>query len=151
MLVGRSHTKIQTINANVIFDSHFKMNKNETTVELSRQQTLRTEARIGLIKYVLALVAGLVAIKLILDGLQPLVVGQSPEAITALAAVIREFHLGSVLGYLWGAGATAAWTIERKGKKRAIQKKSEYQSMVESGEPNRSSSGLTPTGDTPAA
>lgn len=142
---------MRSVNANVIIDRHTKMNKNELTVELSRQQTLRTEARIGLTKYVLALGAGLVAIKLILDGLQPLVVGQSPEAITALAAVIREFHLGSALGYLWGAGATAAWTIERKGKKRAIQKKSEYQGMVESGEPNRSSSGLTPTGDTPAA
>lgn len=42
-----------------------------------------------------------------------------------------------------------AWYIERRGKKRAIEKKEYYQKIVESSDSYRSSSCLTKQGDTP--
>jgi hypothetical protein len=44
---------------------------------------------------------------------------------------------------------TLAWKRERNQKKRAIREKSRYQKLVEGADPNRSSSGLTDTGETP--
>lgn len=42
-----------------------------------------------------------------------------------------------------------AWYLERRGKKRAIERKEHYQKIVESSDTYRSSSCLTKQGDTP--
>lgn len=51
-------------------------------------------------------------------GLAPLLDGKNAESIGAVAKVIQALHLGSVLGYGWGAIATGAWVVERNRKKK---------------------------------
>ncbi len=67
--------------------------------------------------------------------------------LNAFATIADKFKLGSTLGYLWGGFASAAWALERRGKKRAIQLKGRYQAEVEKGETNRTSSGLNHRGE----
>lgn len=86
----------------------------------------------------------------IFAGLGVLLNERSPEAIKAIAEVVKATDLGSILGYVWGGAMTTMYGFERRGKKRAIREKSKYQKEVEAGEPNRTSSGLTPTGETPS-
>ncbi len=85
------------------------------------------------------------AAKFVMEGLQQIVLGQ-PESISALAKVAEAMHLGTLSGYLVAGGVGVAWNMERKGKKRAIQRHAALKNKYEPGE---SSSGLTETGDTP--
>ncbi|UGA37810.1 hypothetical protein JOS77_28320 [Chromobacterium haemolyticum] len=91
----------------------------------------------------------LLAIWLVLSGLEPLISGKSAQDLKALAEIVSAMQLHTIVGYALAAVTTTAWYYERSGKKRAIEMKSFYQQKLEGGEPNRSSSGLTPTGETP--
>lgn len=125
------------------------MNKNELDFEKARIGAGKFQQILGLIGLAMWLGTGLLAIYLILQGLEPIIRGNSPEAIGALTKLVEALKLGSVLGYVWGGLATGAWLWERKGKHRAIGKKSEYQKAAESGEPNQTGSGLDKIGGTP--
>jgi len=125
------------------------MNKNELTLSLKKQSVKALELWLGLIKHALSVAGGVLAIWLIFEGLEPILAGRDAAAISAFARVIDSLKLGSSLGYLWGAGATGFYLLERSGKKRAIKKKSALQKQLEEGEPNRTSCHLTETGNTP--
>lgn len=125
------------------------MNKNELLFEQARIQARKFELLVGLGAHLGTLAALVLCVWLVFEGLRPLVQGQSPEAIAAFANVVEALKLGFTAGYAWGAVATGAWWLERKGKKRAISEKSRYQKVVERDDPERSSSGLTETGETP--
>ncbi|WP_159098116.1 hypothetical protein [Parazoarcus communis] len=125
------------------------MNKNELAFEQAKLAARKFELSIGFASH-LAIIFGILGcVWLVFEGLRPLVQGQSAESITALASVVQALELGSVAGYAWGAVATGAWWLERKGKLRAISQKSRYQKEVEASDPDRTSSGLTETGATP--
>lgn len=93
---------------------------------------------------------------LVKDGIVQ-VVDKSPEQIDALTALVREFIglFTSKNVHLWGGWPVAgiffvAWKMERHGKKRAIEKLGQCREALEAGDiGGRSSSGLSPTGDTP--
>lgn len=125
------------------------MNKNELEFAKAQLGAAKVDAIIKLIRHVVSALALLVGLWITFDGLHKVIAGQSPDGITAFAKVIDALKLGSIFGYLWGAGASVAWLHERRGKKRAISKKSKYQQIVESSDSYRSTSGLTETGDTP--
>lgn len=125
------------------------MNKHEVELEKARLEARRFQGWIGLAAHTITVFGGVAVVYFIFDGLRPLIVGQSPEAIAALAKVVEAVNPATYSGYLFGAVATGAWWLERKGKKRAIQRKSDFQKELEAGDKNRTSSGLTPTGDTP--
>jgi hypothetical protein len=126
------------------------MNKNELEYAKAQFIAQKTAGIFVTVRHLFSVIAVLIAIWLVFDGLHKVIGDKKPDSIVAIAKVIEAVHLGSILGYLWGAGATAAWYRERKGKKRAIVQKSRYQKKAEEGEPNRTSSKLTETGETPS-
>lgn len=125
------------------------MNKNELTLHMKKQSVRSLEICIGFAKHLVSAGAWVLAIWIIFEALK-MIVNQSPSSIAALATVIDSLKIGSILGYVWGIGATGLYTIERLGKKRAIRKKAQLQKQLEQMEPNRTSSNLTSTGGTPA-
>jgi len=85
---------------------------------------------------------------LIFLGLKPFLTA-SPDVIDAMARVIEKLNFSNTTGYMLSGGMGIGWYAERKGKKRAIRKKGEFQKMIEKDDKYRSSSGLTEFGDTP--
>jgi hypothetical protein len=124
------------------------MDKREFEVTKVIAITKVVEAFFNLLK--LALVCGtlLFAIKLILDGIKP-IIGQKASQIEALAKFVETFKIGSIFAYSLTGVFGCAWFAERKGKQRAIKLKAHYQALAEQNDPNRTSSGLTKLGHTP--
>lgn len=134
-----------------IMDSNKRLVDSEE-IELARfriyQNAKKFELVVGVVKNVVngLLVAG--CIYIIMHELR-LWATQSPEAISSLAKVIEAFKLDSITAYIVTGAACIGWGMERKGKKRAISDKAYYQRIAEKDDAYRSTSGLTPEGDTP--
>lgn len=90
----------------------------------------------------------LVAIWFIMAGLIE-IAAKAPEQINALSSVVAAMRLYDLLPWSISCITGVALVYERRGKKRAIKKASKLQKLVEANDPNRTSSGLTETGDTP--
>lgn len=73
----------------------------------------------------------------------------APGSIRALAVFVRDWKLTEIVLVLGNVAWYGLYRKERRGKKRAIVRKSEYQKIAEASDPQRSTSGLTSTGDTP--
>jgi len=125
------------------------MNKNELEFEKARLSAEKFSEVTRLARHAFSVGALVGALYVIMRGLEGIVALQGPEGISAVASIIQAFDLGSVLGYVWGGGATLAWRMERNGKKRIISEKSRLQKKVEGADAYRSSSGLTDRGETP--
>lgn len=126
------------------------VNKNELEYHKARANAERFGHIIQLVSRLMLGLIVLAGIWVFFDGLAKVLTGQSPEGISAFAKVIEALELGSIIGYLWGAGASAAWYRERRGKQRIIQEKSRLQRQAEDGDPYRTTSGLTEIGGSPA-
>ena len=74
---------------------------------------------------------------------------QNPDAIDALATFASKCKLPLLLSGAANLILGTAVTMERNGKKRAIREKGTYQKKYESSISDRTTSGLTPTGNTP--
>lgn len=122
--------------------------QNDIEIEKIKALTERFHEICGIIKHLLSVGGVLCAIKLIFSGLAPFL-SSSPEVISAIALVIEKINFSNITGYLLAGGTGTGWYIERKGKKRAIKQKGEYQRRAEGNDKYRSSSGLTTQGDTP--
>lgn len=125
------------------------MLKGEFALASQQVSVRKLELSLAFGKHALSSCTILGCFGIMLWGLQPLIVGQSPDHINALARVIEAFHMGSLYGYCWGGVMTALYTLERRGKKRITKEKSEIQAELERHDSYRSSSGLTSSGDTP--
>lgn len=88
------------------------------------------------------------AVGLMMSGLQMIVLSQ-PENIDALGRFVEKIRMGEALGYAIAGVMGLAYYRERKGKKRAIEIKGCMQRELESNDPERSTSGLSPQGDCP--
>ncbi|MEW6219735.1 MAG: hypothetical protein AB1634_09425 [Thermodesulfobacteriota bacterium] len=100
------------------------------------------------VKHIITVIGVLVALHIAFEGIRPFLESR-PEIIDALARLAGKVNVGNITGYVIGAISGGAWYLERRGKKRAIARKGQYQRRAEAGDIHRSSSGLTPTGDTP--
>ncbi len=124
------------------------MNKNELEAHLitTRAQTLdtamATTARIATGLFVF------LSISALMEGLQE-IVSAEPEAINALAKVIKNLNVNGMLGTFVGLLGTGGWFYERKGKQRAIRKLADCRRDTEKNDPDRSSSNLDHNGHTP--
>lgn len=125
------------------------MDKNELEYARIRAGADRYRETVQLIKFFIGCLACAASIWLIFEGLSKVIGNQDADGITAFAKVIEALKIGSILGYIFGAGAVAAWKVERTAKKRAIREKSRYQKLAEKADVNRTTSGLSETGDTP--
>jgi hypothetical protein len=125
------------------------MNKNELEYRKALISAERLGTIFGTLRHALSVLGALVALWLIFDGLEKVIGDKSPDGISAFAKVVEALNIGSIIGYLWGAGASVAWYRERKGKQRIIREKSSLQKTLEKDDPYRPSSGLTDVGGTP--
>lgn len=125
------------------------MNKNEYNLESKRLDVEKLKYYVKLGTHIITALSWVGAVWLIFKGMEPILKGLDADQIGAVARVFEALNLGSMSGYIWGAVATVAYHIEKKGKKRAITKKAEYQQIVESFDVNRTSSGLSKTGESP--
>lgn len=114
-----------------------------------REGGFQFRQKMELIKHGLSCATFLAGLWLIFSGLAKIIDKQDPDGLSALARVVEAIHIGSILGYVFGIGAVAAWRLERTGKKRAIREKSRYQKLAEKNDLGRSTSGLNDTGDDP--
>ncbi|WP_156485864.1 MotA/TolQ/ExbB proton channel family protein [Crenobacter luteus] len=72
-----------------------------------------------------------------------------PDSISALAAVVKEFSIASIVQWIVALSA-GGWAIrERKGRVRAIERAGRLEKKLEAKDPYNSRSGLTATGATP--
>ena len=126
------------------------MEKKELEYAKMNLAAERFNTIIELIKYFIKYGSFLVALWLIFEGLEKILVGQNADGITAIAKVVEALKIGSIIGYVFGLGATVSWNKERIGKIRAIKEKNKYQKIAEQSQPNRTSSGLNEDGSTPA-
>lgn len=93
----------------------------------------------------LAIVA---SVYLIIKGLDEIVLSK-PDHINALSRLVESFRLGEGLLAVIAAVSGVGWYRERKGKKRMTELKGKYQKQLESGDPERSTSGLLLNGNSP--
>lgn len=85
---------------------------------------------------------------LIIDGLKS-IAASAPGQIGALVKLVEALKLSEVIPWCVSGLCGSVWLLERKGKKRAIREKSRLQRIVEANDPDRTTCGLTETGDTP--
>lgn len=102
----------------------------------------------GLVKTGLSAASALGCVWLIVDALKSIVLA-NPASITALAKVVENFHLSSIIWALVGLAGVGYGVLERRGKKRLLAGYANGRRRAESGDPYRASSGLTESGDTP--
>lgn len=125
------------------------MGDNDLKLHLAELGARRFSEKIDLAKHALTLIAGVVSVWVVFDGLHRVLFGQGANEIAAFARVIEAINGGTWLIGAYGVGVTLAWRRERSGKKRAIREKSRYQKIVERNDAYRPGSGLSETGDTP--
>lgn len=70
-------------------------------------------------------------------------------AIEAISNLVKALRLDTIVMGVSSLVSGTAWYFERRAKKRAIRKLGETRHQKENGDPERSSSKLTPEGDTP--
>ncbi len=74
---------------------------------------------------------------------------KNPDAINSVALVVKNLSVHNIVLYIVAASGVGYGYLERKGKKRAIQKMAQYQYKLEEKDPYRGSSNLTSQGDSP--
>ena len=124
------------------------MNKNDLEIRKLELKNERLEIIFGFVKSIGVGVVVLAGWWLFWWGLRPFL-EEKPDQLSGLANVIKSVNFSNSFSYVLCAILSAGWYAERRGKKRAIRQKSHYQHLAEAGDPNRSSSGLTETGDSP--
>ena len=102
------------------------------------------------LKHIVSVIGFIAAIYFIFSGLRP-IFEANPSSISAMAGFVEKFNVSNICGYKLSAFLGTGWAIERTGKKRITSKKAELQNEVEKNDTYRSSSGLTKSGNTPAA
>ena len=123
------------------------MNKHEVSIAKIQATGDRFAHVIGLVRT--GLVGGIIlgSIYLIMSGLQGLV-GASEGQLKAMAGLVDKFHISQMVHYTADAVLVAGFLLQRTNAKRAIREKAKFQRIAENSD-SRTSSGLTPTGDTP--
>lgn len=124
------------------------MNSKELELEKIRFATERFHSGMETVAKVATVGGWVYAIHLIMRGLAD-IVQANPDAIQALAKVVENMHMNSILGWVGTAIASGGWWLERKGKKRAYKIKSEQRKQIEGSDPHKSTSGLDENGHTP--
>jgi len=88
------------------------------------------------------------SIWVIMGGLKGLC-GASEGQLGAMAIIVEKLRLSEIVHYFLDGLLGIGFVVQRRIAKRAIKEKSRQQHRAESLDLHRSSSGLTPTGETP--
>lgn len=107
-----------------------------------------TELIFRLITHLLNLLVGFCAFGLLLYSIHAYITdsGGDIEGLARLAEALGLKYIAIGVCVCLGGGA---YFLERSGKKRAIRRLGKFRRRMERNDPDRSSSGLTETGDTP--
>lgn len=125
------------------------MNKNELEFAKLRLGAEKFGKVLNFFKALATLGTILGCIYLIFDALV-LMANANPEGVSAIAEVVKNLEIGSILGYVVAAGCAGGWMLERKGKKRLLVDYANRRATREAGDAYHESSGLTESGDTPS-
>lgn len=125
------------------------MNKHQFLIEQKRLEVQKLHLVLTFLSKAVFYATVLAGTWVLFWGIRPLFSATRPDVINAFAGLVEKLQIGTILGYIWAGTATALYVAERRSKKRAIHQKSALQHELENGDPNRTSSGLTATGDTP--
>jgi hypothetical protein len=87
-------------------------------------------------------------VRITVDGFRS-IVQANPDAITALAKVVENFHLSGIVGSLVGLAGVSYGMYERRGKKRLLPGYSQQRKHAERNDLHNESSGLNELGETP--
>lgn len=85
----------------------------------------------------------------VFQGLKEIAQVANAEQISALSKIIEMFKLADIVHYVVDLALGLAYYVQRRNCKKAIEEKAKLEDQLQGGEPNRTSSNLTPTGETP--
>lgn len=126
--------------------------RNPTRHDIQLAQTeaglRRFVAGCDLIKHIASTIGWVGGLWLIVSGLVS-ISRATPGSLHALAEFVKAWPIDRVVLALGNVAFGGLYIRERRGKKRVTALKGKYQHIVEQNDPGRTSSGLTPTGDTP--
>jgi hypothetical protein len=129
-----------------------KRSANPEPVELvmARYETSTRKFELGadVVKKVLTSATVLGCVWIVIQGVVNLA-EKTPSTVAALASVVKELRLHTIVGYIVGTAGLTAWYAERQGKKRAIRENGNLRHRLEKDDAYNSRSGLDPSGDTP--
>ena len=123
-------------------------NKHDVAIAQPEHGCERFLAMVDLAKVAFRCIFAGVSVWLVARTIQAMI-GQDASSLRGLAAVVEAFSVDRIVLILGNIILGTACVVERRGKKRAIREKGKLQRRLEDGEPNRSTSGLTDTGDLP--
>jgi len=123
----------------------------EENAKLSAQdlEVKKISIRFNFFGKVAKYIAWVMSVFIVMKGLEPILVPGAADEISAFSKVVSALPLGSALGYILFIIMVLFYRKERAGKERAVKEKARLQNLLEKDEPNRSSSKLTETGNTP--
>lgn len=124
-------------------------NKHDVELVRAHQRGELVKMVGGIFKMVLTFAFALGAIFLMLNGLKQISEVASARQITALSLIVDKFKLSDIVHYTIDGALIVSYCLQRRNCKKAIKDKAELQRQLQQGEPNRTSSNLTPTGETP--
>jgi len=95
-------------------------------IELARIEasTEKFHAVCSRIKHLFSVVAAVVAVHLMLQGIRPFF-ESSPETISAMSNFVDKLNFSNITGYVLSGIFGAGWLIERRGRKKAIAAKNQ--------------------------
>lgn len=118
-------------------------------MELAHISARKFELSIKLVMHLATIAGWLTGIYFCIQGLTPLILAGKSDELNALSRLVEALRPGSTFGYILFLVTLFLYRVERHSKKRAIAEKAKWQKKAEANEPNRTSSNLTSTGDTP--
>ena len=132
------------------------MDKHEKELQLELAKTERWNVLVprifGTLNTLIRWGSGVFIVHLVFKGLHPFI-GQAIGLDITIMRFIVNLGIGVKVSVAMNCTliplSWLAWYRERRGKQRAITKKSEYQKLTEANDEHRSSSKLTPKGLTP--
>jgi hypothetical protein len=125
------------------------LNKNQLEFAKLRLGAEKLGQILNFFKSLATLGTILCCIYLIFDSLVQMA-HANPQGVNAIAEVVKNLGIGSILGYVVAAGCAGGWAMERKGKKRLLVDYANRRATREAGDAYHESSGLTESGDTPS-
>jgi hypothetical protein len=117
-------------------------------VERIRASAMKFGKVVDLLKTLCHLSAAVWIIYIISQCIQSIVTA-NPDGIKAVAVLMKNMQIGSILHWVLTGALGTGMVIERRGRKRLLQGYAADRNKAEENDEYAPSSGLTPTGDTP--
>jgi hypothetical protein len=124
------------------------VHKNEMIVAQAQVSAMKFADACRLARTLVSAAAAVWAVSLVVGGIVQIAQGH-PDAITATARIVEAFKLDQLVWAIIAGACGVGWTLERRGKKRAVAQLGAARRRLEKGDSYRGTSGLHQDGSTP--